>query len=160
MFADYKVDAITNGVDVPTWAAPSFQNLFDRRIPGWRQDNLMLRYALGISVAEIWDAHIQAKRALLARVNSETHAQMDEDVFTVGFARRATPYKRADLLFHDVERLKAIAARVGKLQILYAGKAHPNDKGGKELIHHVFEASEALRDSIKVIYLPNYDLRL
>ena len=160
MFADYKIDAITNGVDVLTWAAPSFQKLFDRRIPGWREDNLMLRYALGISLAEIWDAHIQAKRALLARVNSETHAQMDEDVFTIGFARRATPYKRADLLFHDRERLKAIVARTGKLQIVYAGKAHPNDKGGKELIHHVFEASEALRDSIKVVYLPNYDWRL
>lgn len=160
MFADYKIDAITNGVDAPTWTAPSFQKLFDRRIPGWREDNLMLRYALGISLAEIWDAHIQAKRALLARVNSETHAQMDEDVFTIGFARRATPYKRADLLFRDLERLRAIVARSGKLQIVYAGKAHPNDKGGKELIHRVFEASEALRDSINVVFLPNYDWRL
>jgi starch phosphorylase len=53
-----------------------------------------------------------------------------------------------------------MVARVGKLQILYAGKAHPNDKGGKELIQHVFEAAEALRDSIKLIYLPNYDWRL
>lgn len=160
MFAGYKIDAITNGVDAPTWAAPSFQKLFDRRITGWREDNLMLRYALGISLAEIWDAHIQAKRALLSRVNSETQAELDEDVFTLGFARRATPYKRADLLFHDLERLKAIAARTGKLQIIYAGKAHPNDKGGKKLIHNVFEASEALRDSIKVIFLPNYDWQL
>jgi starch phosphorylase len=160
MFARYKIDAITNGVDVLTWAAPSFQKLFDRRIPGWREDNLMLRYALGISLAEIWDAHIQAKRALLARVNSETHAQMDEDIFTLGFARRATPYKRADLLFHDLERLKAIAARAGKLQIIYAGKAHPNDKGGKELIRHVFEASEVLRESIKLVYLSDYDWQL
>ena len=157
MFADYKIDAITNGVDALTWAAPSFQNLFDRRIPGWREDNLMLRYALGISLAEIWDAHIQSKRALLARVNAERQVAMDEDVFTIGFARRATPYKRADLLFRDIERLKVIAARVGKLQIIYAGKAHPNDKGGKELIQHVFEASEALRDSIKVVFLENYD---
>jgi glycogen phosphorylase len=157
MFAQYKIDAITNGVDVLTWAAPSFQKLFDRRIPGWREDNLMLRYALGISLPEIWDAHIQAKRALLARVNSETHAEMDEDIFTIGFARRATPYKRADLLFHDVERLKAIPAQANKLQIIYAGKAHPNDKGGKELIQHVFEASQALRDCIKVVYLPNYN---
>lgn len=160
MFANYKIDAITNGVDVLTWTAPSFQKLFDRRIPGWRQDNLMLRYALGISLAEIWDAHIQAKRALLAYVKSEKQTEMNEDVFTLGFARRATPYKRADLLFHDVERLKAIAARVGKLQIIYAGKAHPNDKGGKELIHHVFEASEALRNSIKIVYLPNYNWSL
>lgn len=120
----------------------------------------MLRYALGISLAEIWDAHIQAKRGLLARVNSETQGAMDEDAFTLGFARRATPYKRADLLFRDLERLKAIAARAGKLQIIYAGKAHPNDKGGKELIRHVFEASEVLRDSIKLVYLPNYDWQL
>ena len=160
MFAQYKIDAITNGVHVATWAAPSFQKLFDRRMPGWREDNLMLRYALGIPLAEIWDAHAQAKRALLARVNSETQAEMDEDMLTLGFARRATPYKRADLLFHDLERLKAIAARAGKLQIVYAGKAHPKDKGGKELIHHVFEAREALRSSIKVVYLPNYDWRL
>jgi len=160
MFARYKIDAITNGVDAPTWASPSFQKLFDRRIHGWREDNLMLRYALGISLAEIWDAHIQAKRGLLARVNSVTQGAMDEDAFTLGFARRATPYKRADLLFRDLERLKAIAARGGKLQIIYAGKAHPNDKGGKELIRHVFEASEVLRDSIKLVYLPNYDWQL
>ena len=160
MFARYKIDAITNGVHVATWAAPSFQKLFDRRIPGWREDNLMLRYALGISLAEIWDAHAQSKRALLARVNSETEAEMDEDVFTVGFARRATPYKRADLLFHDLERLKAIVGRAGKLQIIYAGKAHPNDEAGKELIQNVFEAREALRSSIKVAYLPNYNWQL
>jgi glycogen phosphorylase len=160
MFARYKIDAITNGVDVQTWAAPSFQILFDRRIPGWREDNLMLRYALGISLPEIRDAHAQAKRALLSRIASEGLAILEDDVFTIGFARRATPYKRADLLFHDVKRLKAIAARVGKLQIVYAGKAHPNDKGGKELIHHVFEGREALRDSVKLVYLPNYDWRL
>jgi starch phosphorylase len=160
MFARYKIDAITNGVHAATWAAPAFQQLFDRRIPGWREDNLMLRYTLGISLAEIWDAHAQTKRALLARVNSELQAEMDEDVLTLGFARRATPYKRADLLFHDLERLKAIVARAGKLQIIYAGKAHPNDKGGKELIQHVFEARDALRSTIKVAYLPNYDWRL
>ena len=160
MFARYKIDAITNGVDAPTWAAPSVAKLFDRHIPGWREDNLMLRYALGISLAELWDAHAQSKRALLARVNSETRAKMDEDVFTLGFARRATPYKRADLLFRDLERLKGIVTRAGKLQILYAGKAHPNDKGGKELIQHVFEAREALRGSINVAYLPNYNWQL
>ena len=160
MFARYKIDAITNGVHVATWAAPAFQKLFDRRMPGWREDNLMLRYALGISLAEIWDAHAQSKRALLARVNSEMQAEMDENVLTLGFARRSTPYKRADLLFHDLERLKAIVGRVGKLQVIYAGKAHPNDKAGKELIQHVFEAREALRSSIKVAYLPNYDWRL
>ena len=160
MFARYKIDAITNGVDAPTWVAPSFQKLFDARIPGWREDNLMLRYAFGISLAEIWDAHAQAKRALFTRIAEENLGGLDEHVFTLGFARRATPYKRADLLFHDVERLKAIAARVGKLQIVYAGKAHPNDKGGKELIHHVFEARDALRDSIKLVYLPNYNWHL
>jgi starch phosphorylase len=160
MFARYKIDAITNGVDVQTWAAPSFQKLFDQHIRGWREDNLMLRYVLGISLPAIRDAHVQAKRALLSRIASQGLADLEEDVFTIGFARRATPYKRADLLFHDVERLKAIATRVGKLQIVYAGKAHPSDKAGKELIHHVFEAREALRDSVTLVYLPNYDWRL
>ena len=160
MFARYKIDAITNGVHVATWAAPSFRTLFDQHIPGWRDDNFMLRSALGIPSAEIWNAHLQAKRALMERVNRETNIDMSEDVLTLGFARRATAYKRADLLFHDLERLKSIAGRSGKIQIVYAGKAHPHDEGGKGLIQHIFQAGEALRSSIKVAFLANYDWEL
>ena len=160
MFARYKIDAITNGVHVGTWLSPSFQKLFDQHIAGWRDDNFMLRSALGIPPKEIWEAHADAKAALLARVSHDTKIDMDATVFTLGFARRATPYKRADLLFQDLERLKKIAATAGKLQIIYAGKAHPRDEGGKHLIQHIVEAEQALQGSITAAFLPNYDWQL
>jgi starch phosphorylase len=90
-------------------------------------------------------------------VNREINIDMSEDVLTLGFARRATAYKRADLLFHDLERLEKIAATAGKFQIVYAGKAHPHDEEGKQLIQRIFKAAEALRSSIKVACLANYD---
>ena len=160
MFARYKIDAITNGVHVPTWTAPPVAALFDRHIPGWRDDNFSLRYALSIPPAEVWDAHQRAKRQLLDQVNHETNAGMDTATLTLGFARRAAGYKRADLLFHDIERLKTIATKTGKFQVVYAGKAHPQDAGGKELIKRIFEAKEALKGSVRIAYLANYDWEL
>ncbi len=160
MFAQYRIDAITNGVHAATWAAPAMQKLFDLHIPDWRADNFSLRYALSIPAQEVWDAHLQAKKALVDYVNHESNSGLDINVMTLGFARRAAAYKRADLLFHDIERLKAIAATVGKFQIVYAGKAHPNDGEGKELIKRIFHAKELLKDHIKIAYLPNYDLEV
>jgi glycogen phosphorylase len=160
MFAGYTIDAITNGVHASTWAADAFAQLYDRYIPGWRQDNLSLRYALGIPRQEIWQAHSQAKKQLLHYVNQESNAGMDSDVFTIGFARRAATYKRADLLFSDIERLEAIATQHGGLQIVYAGKAHPQDEAGKEQIQRVFHARELLRDKIKIAYLTNYSMEI
>jgi starch phosphorylase len=160
MFAQYQIDAITNGVHGATWMSRPLQTLFDRHIPGWRQDSFSLRYALSIAPKEIWDAHMEAKRQLIDWVNRETNAGMDLQDLTLGFARRAATYKRADLLFHDMERLKSIAAKAGKLQIIYAGKAHPQDQGGKELIKRIFQASDALKGHVKVAYLANYDWAL
>ncbi len=157
MFAEYRIDAVTNGVHPATWASPSFQALFDRHIPGWRSDSFMLRYALNIEPLEVWDAHQQAKRKLVEHVNRLTNAGLDMDDFTLGFARRAATYKRTALLFHDLDRLKAIAAKAGSIQIIFAGKAHPYDTKGKELIKRIYEARNALRGYIKVAYLPNYD---
>ncbi|MCS7338698.1 MAG: alpha-glucan family phosphorylase [Verrucomicrobiae bacterium] len=160
MFAEYQIDAITNGVHVASWASPHFQALFDKYIPGWREDNFSLRYALSIPADEVWAAHRAAKRDLLVHVNRETNAGMDMDILTIGFARRATAYKRADLLFRDLERLRAIATKVGRLQIIYAGKAHPRDHEGKSLIQRIFRASEALKNDIRIVYMPNYDVEL
>jgi starch phosphorylase len=83
--------------------------------------------------------------------------QLDEKVMTIGFARRAATYKRADMLFRNPEQLKAIARSVGPLQVIYGGKAHPNDNGGKDLIRRIFQAADVLKDAIKVVYVPNYD---
>jgi glycogen phosphorylase len=160
LFAGYVIDSITNGVHAATWAAEPFQHLYDRYIPGWRQDNFSLRYALSIPKTEVWQTHGQAKKQLIQYVNHESNAGMDVDVFTLGFARRATTYKRADLLLTDLDRLRHIAASVGGVQVVYAGKAHPQDAGGKELIQRVFQAKEALKPHIKIAYLANYDMDL
>ena len=160
LFAGYTIDSITNGVHAATWTTEPFQQLYDRYIPGWRQDNFSLRSALSIPKPEVWQAHGQAKRQLIHYVNRETNIGMDVDVFTLGFARRSTAYKRADLLFADLDRLRRIAATVGAVQVVYAGKAHPQDSGGKELIQRIFQAKEALKPDIKIAYLPNYDLDL
>jgi starch phosphorylase len=160
LFAQYRIDAITNGVHVPTWAAPSTRALFDKYIPGWREDSFMLRYALSIPPDEVRAAHAEAKRALLERVNRETGAGMDEAVLTLGFARRAATYKRTDLLFRDLDRLRAVVARAGRFQVVFAGKAHPQDQGGKELIQHIFQARDALGTDLRVAYLANYDWEL
>ena len=160
MFAHYVIDAITNGVHAATWTSAPFQILFDRYIPGWREDNFSLRYALSIPNHEVWDAHLTAKRQMLQHVNHATQAGMEVDVLTVGFARRATAYKRMDLLFQDVERLQHLATHAGGLQIIYAGKAHPQDHQGKELIQHVYAVKDRLKHNIKIAYLTNYDLAL
>ena len=158
MFPEYPVRAITNGVHAVTWVSPPFAEVYDRHIPEWRQDNLYLRYAVGIPLQEIGEAHLAAKRALFAEIKARTGAELDEKLMTIGFARRAATYKRLDLLFTDRERLKWIARQIGPLQIVCGGKAHPQDGGGKEAIRHIFEAAAALRGSVQVAYIENYDL--
>ena len=138
MFGGYVIDSITNGVHAASWTGSVFQKLFDRHIPGWRNDNDSLRSALGIPADEVWAAHQQQKQQLLDRVREQTGVEMKPETLTIGYARRMTAYKRPDLLFHDFDRLKGIAAQAGGLQIVYAGKAHPRDEGGKELIRRVF----------------------
>ncbi len=160
MFAEYTIDAITNGVHAATWTAGPFQKLFDRHIPGWRQDSFSLRYALNIPKQEIWNAHTETKKQLIDYVNRETNMGMGVDVLTIGYARRAATYKRADLLFTDTGRLKSISSKAGPFQVIYAGKAHPQDQGGKEVIKRIFQGREALKENIKIAYLENYDMEV
>lgn len=160
LFARYTVDAITNGVHAPTWVSPPVATLFDRYIPGWREDNFSLRSALGIPADQVWQAHFRAKRDLVDLVNHSTNAGMDVDHLTLGFARRATSYKRPGLIFRDLQRLRQIAAEVGPLQLVFAGKAHPADEPGKETIRRVFEARKELGKHVRVAWLENYDLQV
>ena len=161
MFPDYQIDAITNGVHAPTWVSEPVQELLDRNIPHWRRDNLYLRNAIEIPLDEVAHAHAQAKETLLAEVANRTGLVLNPKVLTLGFARRAATYKRADLLFSDPERLLAIAQAAGGLQILYAGKAHPQDEPGKALIHSVIEKAHKYSGSdLHVTYLENYDWEL
>ena len=156
----YQIDSITNGVHLATWAAPSFAALFDRHIPGWREDNSSLRNALRISTGEVWQAHLAAKGQLVEEVNRRTDAGFDADTFTIGFARRATAYKRASLLLTDPARLKSLAARFGKIQLAFAGKAHPCDEPGKHLIQQIVLARDALQPEVNLLFLENYGWEL
>jgi starch phosphorylase len=92
-------------------------------------------------------------------VNTLTGVGFEPDVFTIGFARRAAEYKRAELLFWDLDRLIDIASR-GTFQIVYAGKAHPQDTPGKEVIRRIHEFGERLKGKIKLVYLEDYGIEL
>ncbi len=160
MFPGYPISSITNGVHTPTWASPPFQKLFDRHLPQWRIDPFSLRYAISIPGEEVWQAHMEAKKLLTKYVNTEANAGFDKDIFTIGFARRVTDYKRPTLLLHDMQRLQAIMKKHGPIQIVFAGKAHPRDERGKDLIRHIYSVIKELREAIKIVYLPNYDMAL
>ena len=160
MFPEVPIEAITNGVHAGTWTSPPFQQLFDRQIGQWREDNYSLRSALGLPAEEVWSAHLIAKHDLFERVREKTGLHLDEEVFTIGFARRATGYKRADLILSDLDRLRQIAKNAGEFQIIYAGKAHPNDGGGKDIIRRIFQAKKALRKAVPIVFLDEYNLDL
>jgi starch phosphorylase len=158
MFPEHAIRSITNGIHPATWAAPAFRSLFDLHFREWRQDAQSLRYAVKIPLGEIWWAHSRAKRALLERLHEAGAAGFREQAFTIGFARRSTAYKRSALLFHDLERLRGLARVHGPIQLVFAGKAHPHDAEGKQLIRRVFEAGAQLGGAIRVSYLPDYDM--
>ncbi len=156
MFPGYEINAITNGVHTFTWTCDSFKTLFDKHLPGWANEPELFVRVGRIPDYEIWNAHMEAKKVLFDYIKKTTQIDMNPDILTIGFARRATAYKRADLIFSDIERLKRISE--GKLQIIYAGKAHPKDDLGKKLIEKIFSIKERVKDKIAMAYLKNYDM--
>lgn len=160
MFPGFPIDSITNGVHSVTWTCESFQDLYDRHIPGWRTDPFSLRYAISLPNQDIWDAHVKAKTRLFEAVKQRTQRVLSGDAFTIGFARRATLYKRADLVLSAPRELIDIVRRVGPLQILFAGKAHPKDDAGKDMIRRVVQAATRLERDVTIVYLEDYDMAL
>lgn len=160
MFPGYHIDSITNGVHAWTWTGDSLRDLFLRFIPGCKDEPTSLRYAISLPGEEIWKAHTEAKRKLIDHVNGTTGAEMDREVLTIGFGRRATAYKRADLVLTDMDRLRQIALNAGRLQFIFAGKAHPRDTEGKKLITRILERARNAKGPIEIIYLENYDMDL
>ena len=158
MFPGYQIDSITNGIHSYYWTHPSFHKLFDKYIPGWRSDPYSLRYVLSIPGEKLWQAHKNAKSELISHVNQTYGSGMDTSTFTIGFARRAAEYKRGDMLFADIERLKKIAQKYKGIQIVYAGKAHPHDEIGKKLIQKVIQAMREVSPIIKTCYIENYNI--
>jgi glycogen phosphorylase len=160
MFPNYPINSITNGVHPASWVSDPFMMLFDRQVPEWRKDSNYLRYLSTVPLDEVQQAHAAAKRILFDEIEKRSGVKLDPAVFTIGFARRATGYKRANLLFSDLERIRKIADRAGPLQIIFGGKAHPRDESGKEIIRSIFRAAEHLKDFIKIVYVEEYNMEL
>jgi starch phosphorylase len=159
MFPEYEIRAITNGVHSYTWTCESFRNLYNKYLPGWANEPDLLVRVDGIPDEDVWRAHEEGKKVLIDYVNKETDVGMDYDALTLGFARRATGYKRTDLVFSDIEKLKK-ANNKGKIQLIFAGKAHPRDDSGRKLIEQIFSYAQDLKSEMKIVYLANYDMDL
>jgi glycogen phosphorylase len=159
MFPGYRVHAITNGVHVGLWTHPAFARLYSEALPNWHHEPEILVRAMQFSNDQIRDCHAEAKAGLVAHVQSVTGVRLDQDIAIFGFARRMTGYKRPLLLFSDIDRLVAIATR-HPLQIVLAGKAHPNDAEGKAAIRRLVQLTHELRGRITCVFLPDYDMQL
>jgi len=157
MFPGYRVHAVTNGVHPYTWTCESFIKLYDAHLPGWCHEPELLVRADRIPDAAIWEAHLEAKKHLIETIRTRAGAGFHPNVPIIGFARRMTAYKRPDLIFSDLNRLRAITERL-PFQIVLAGKAHPRDDAGKHLIEMLHADIQQLREAIPVVYLPDYDM--
>jgi starch phosphorylase len=160
LFPGYVVHAISNGVHSWTWASDAHRALYDQHIPHWCHEPELLMRAGRIPVQALLDAHAAAKSALLARVAAaDPGADFRPERLTLGFARRMTSYKRPHLLFENPRRLRRIAQRY-PLQIVFSGKAHPQDLEGKKEIERIHAEARELAGAIPVVYLPGYDMAL
>ena len=159
MFPDYKIHAITNGVHPHTWTSEFFSTLYDNVIPCWRHEPEQLVRIDQVPEQAIWVAHTNAKQRLIDRIKDTTGQEFDPSLLTIGFARRMTAYKRPDLLFSDIERLRNIAQK-RPFQLVMAGKAHPSDEGGKHLIEQLHLHIRELQADLPIVYLPGYDMQL
>jgi starch phosphorylase len=160
MFPDYEIDHITNGIHLPFWVSKPIRKIFDKKWPNWKSVPSVLQNAIEIDDLELFDAHIENKFNLIDYQKNHSWNLLDEELITIGFARRFATYKRATLLFQDMDRLGKICKT--NVQFIFAGKAHPKDEGGKKYIKDIFEAGGYLYDNygVKVVLMENYNMDL
>jgi starch phosphorylase len=160
MFPEYDIDHITNGVHLPFWVSKPMRKLFSRKWPNWRSNPHLLQNAIELDDLDLFDAHIENKFNLISYQKGHSWNLLDEELITIGFARRFATYKRATLLFQDIERMGKICK--GKIQFIFAGKAHPKDMMGKDYIKKIFESGEYLYNNygVKVVVMENYNMDL
>ncbi len=156
LFPGFEIHAITNGIHPFTWASPYLMSLFDKYLPGWANEPELLVRVDVIPDQELQEAHAGAKAYLFQYIEETTGTKLDPETLTIGFARRVTAYKRANLIFTDRERLLEIGS--GKLQLVFSGKAHPKDDIGKQMVQEVRQQTELFGDKLKIVYLPNYNM--
>jgi starch phosphorylase len=160
MFPNYDIDSITNGIHLPFWVSRPIRKIFDRKWPNWKAHPEVLANAIEIDDLELFDAHLENKFNLISYQKGHSWNLLDEELITIGFARRFATYKRAILIFHDLDRLGEICQ--GEVQFIFAGKAHPQDQAGKEYIKKIYEAGKYLFDNygVKVVLMENYNIDL
>ena len=160
MFPNQEIDYITNGIHLPFWVSKPIRKIFDRKWPNWKANPRLLENAIELDDLEIFDAHIENKFNLMNYQKGHSWNLLDEELITVAFARRFATYKRAVLLFHDIDRLGKICK--DNVQFIFAGKAHPNDEDGKSFIKQIFESGEYLYKNygVKVVLMENYNIDL
>jgi starch phosphorylase len=156
LFPGFEIHAITNGIHPFTWATPYLMPLYDKYLPGWANEPELLVRVDNIPDQEIHDAHAGAKAYLFQYIEETTGTKLDPEILTIGFARRATAYKRANMIFTDPQRLLKIGS--GKLQLIFGGKAHPHDDQGKQTIQMIRQQAGIFGDKLKIVYLPNYNM--
>ncbi len=159
MYPGFHIRAITNGVHAPTWTHQSFCRLYQALLPNWSHEPELLVRADQLDDEAVWQAHLDAKRDLIALVERTQGLKLDPDKPILAFARRMTGYKRPDLLFTDLDRLTAIARKY-PFQIVVSGKAHPKDTDGKRLIAEIESRMRTLDGALPATFLPGYDLDL
>ncbi len=158
LFPNRDLEAVTNGVHLETWCMPPMLRLFDDCLPGWREDQSLLAGAVDLPDEALGAAREQCRRELVQYVNAQTQAGLREDLPVLGFARRMTGYKRANLILRDSQRLEALAEQFGGLQIVFAGRAHPRDTEGQGIIRALTAASKATSPRLRIAMLPNYSM--
>jgi len=162
---DVPIGHITNGVHPLFWMAPEMRGFYDEHIPGWR-DNLMdrdfwLEAVERIPDAALWDQHNAQRYKLIEATRRHTARRcLDPEVLTIGFARRFAPYKRANLIFSDPDRFEALVSGPRRLQLLYSGKAHPQDLHGQALVADVLRRASARTFRDAVVFLEDYNIHL
>jgi len=176
------IDSITNGIHVPTWIEPKMQLLFTKYLgENWlfRHDDQKIWDAIdNIPDEELWETHYWLKAKLVMRIMDRARQHwmderpdprvilasgvlLDPNILTLGFARRFASYKRATLIFQDIERLKTIVNdRWRPVQIIFSGKAHPADDEGKHLIQQVFNAAKDASFGGRIAFIEDYDEHL
>ncbi|WP_419585173.1 alpha-glucan family phosphorylase [Thiolapillus sp.] len=160
MYPGYRVHAVTNGVHPYTWTSESFVDIYSRHLLGWcHEPEILVRASCCIRNEDLWEAHTQAKARLIETVRTLCGVDLDPEVAILGFARRMTAYKRPDLLFSDLQRLKAIAGQ-RPFQVVLSGKAHPRDLDGKKLIKTIHDYMKELAGDIPMAFIPNYDMNI
>ncbi|MEZ4590271.1 MAG: alpha-glucan family phosphorylase [Chloroflexota bacterium] len=176
------ISSITNGVHVSTWVAGEIHNVFDKYLgPSWleQQDNDAIWQRLAEAPdEELWQVHLDLKRKLMSYLRERVRRRwvngsndptqvltsgtlLDPEALTIGFARRFATYKRATLIFRDLERLQRILLDTHRpVQIVFAGKAHPADEPGKSLIQHIYNLAKHNQLGGRIAFIEDYDMHM